>query len=281
VSALQAAILGLVQGLTEFLPISSSGHLVVAERALGLPTEGGVLFEVVLHAGSLLAVLAVYGADLLRITAPTLRALPLLLRGRFRAAIAEPDARLGLFLVLGTIPTGILGVTLKDLFESLFGSLLAVGCAFLLTGTLLFVAGRLAGRRGAAGREQGALRASDALLVGLAQGVAITPGISRSGTTIAAALLLGLDRSLAARFSFLLSVPAILGALVLHLRHGIGTVSGEAGVFAAGFVAAAVSGYLALRLLLRLVDRGRFSLFAFYLWPLGLSVVAWALATAR
>ncbi len=276
--AWQAALLGLVQGVTEFLPVSSSGHLVVAEQALGLKTGGDVFFEVVLHTGTLLAVIAVYAKDLWRITGPTLRALSLLARGRPREATASPDARLGLFLILGTIPTGIIGVTLKDLFESLFANLLAVGVAFLLTGTLLFLSTRIAARRSAPPRETGAMRWSDAVLIGTAQGIAITPGISRSGSTIAAALLLGLDRSLAARYSFLLSVPAILGALVLHLRHGLDPLSAaDAGAFVTGFVAAALSGILALRVLLRLVDRGRFSVFAYYLWPLGLTVLVWAL----
>ncbi|MDF1561616.1 MAG: undecaprenyl-diphosphate phosphatase [Deltaproteobacteria bacterium] len=276
---LDAVILGVVQGITEFLPISSSGHLVVGQHALGLKSEGGgVLFEVVVHAGSLLAVLAVYANDLWRILLASLRALPAFFQGRFAESIADPEARLGAFIVLGTIPTGLMGVALKDLFESLFGSLSAVGAAFLLTGLLLWISGRISARQQGEARGPESLRVRDALIVGVAQGIAITPGISRSGTTIATAMILGIDRSLAARFSFLLSIPAILGALVLHLKDGVGALEAGAGVFLAGFLAAAISGYLALRLLLVLVDRGRFGVFAYYLWPLGLAVLGWALA---
>jgi len=305
----QAAILGLVQGLTEFLPVSSSGHLVVAERILGLQSEGGgVFFEVVLHAGSLAAVLAIFGKDLLRILSASFKGLGLLLRGRVAQSVAETDARLGIFILVATLPTALIGLGFKDLFESLFSNLIAVGGAFLITGLLLFLSGRRNAKLrlkaedegappasattsekssswseaedGLAARAASSMRWTDALVIGLLQGVAITPGISRSGTTIAAALFLGLDRKLAARFSFLLSVPAILGALILHLRHGFGESPLGLDLLAFGFLCAAVSGYLALRVLLKIVDRGRFGSFAYYLWPLGAAVLAYALITS-
>lgn len=286
----EALVLGVVQGLTEFLPVSSSGHLVVASHLFGLTgaENPGLLFDVTVHVGTLAAVFVAYGKDLWQVIRASVCAVPHLVRGRFKEAFASPYARLGAMIVLGTIPTGLMGILLKDTFESLFDSPRAVGFAFLVTGTFLWFAGRRLALRGhpgpgamAAGgeatrpvRTTGGMRVWDALTVGIAQGLAITPGISRSGSTIAAGLFLGLERELAARFSFLLAVPAILGAVVLELRHGLPAATLSPTPFLVGFAAAGVSGYLALRFLLRLLVGGRLGAFAWYLWPLGLAVLA-------
>ncbi|RMG16154.1 MAG: undecaprenyl-diphosphate phosphatase [Deltaproteobacteria bacterium] len=271
-SPIDAVVLGVVQGLTEFLPVSSSGHLVVFEALLGAQ-QSGVAFEVVVHGGTLLAVLLVYGRDIGRILRDTARALPMLLRGDGRGAYALEDFRLGLLLLVGTVPTAAIGLLLEDTFKALFSSLSAVGVAFLVTGALLHLADRVTRRAEARIRP---LSPGRALAIGVAQGAAITPGISRSGSTIATALLLGIDRVRAAQYSFLLSVPAILGAMILELRHGLPPVAGGLLPYALGFVAAALSGFGALRVLLRLVRLGRLGVFAWYLWPLGLGVLAWA-----
>lgn len=267
---LPALLLGLVQGLTEFLPVSSSGHLVVGSHLLRF-TAPSLLFDVVLHVGTLLPVLWLYRVDLwgmLRglggVAAPA------------RAWREDRGFRLGACVVIGTLPTALMGALLEDLFERLFSSPVVVGVTFLVTGAILMTS-RLA-RQPAATDEPAdshlGLTPLRALLVGVAQGLAITPGISRSGTTITCGLLLGIERTMAARLSFLLSIPAILGAVVLQLRK-LEPAGGSAllWIYAAGALAAALSGYLALRWLVRLVRRGSFHRFAYYLWPLGLAVL--------
>jgi len=248
-TVLSAAILGVVQGLTEFLPVSSSGHLVLAGALLGVP-EGSLSFDIMVHLGTLTAVLAVYRADIARLIAGI-------------AARRRPDLVLAGLLVLGSIPAGIAGFLLADGVESLFDSPAVVSAMLLVTGTVLFSTRFFrAGDR----REP---RAAGSLAVGLSQAVAILPGVSRSGMTISAGLLAGLGRESAARFSFLLSIPAILGAALLDLTGGDGIGTLDPGVAATGFALSAVTGYFALRLLIRFLAAGRFHLFAWYCWALG------------
>ena len=254
--ALSAALLGVIQGLTEFLPVSSSGHLVLFQS--WLPVAGDPLaFDLALHLGTLLPVLWVYRTDLWGVVTDTTKG-----TGPF---LERPGVRLMLLLVAATVPTAIIGLSFEDLFEQLFHTPSAVGVAFAVTGGVLWLTRKI---------DQGSTEAhgltwGHAALVGLAQGMAITPGISRSGSTIAAGLFLGMDREAAARFSFLLSIPAILGACVLKFDDLV--LTGDSmGPIAIGVTASAVSGYVALRLLIRLVRSGDFSKFAYYLWPLAI-----------
>lgn len=256
----QAALLGVVQGLTEFLPISSSGHLVLGQRLLGL-TEPALMFDVAVHVGTLAAVVLVFSGDLWQIV-----------RGLvFSDAQARQGRRLLWLVVVGSIPTAIIGLLFKDQFESMFSSVAAVGAALLITGCLL-MASRLAPPTGRAINRVGAGRA---LAIGVIQGLAITPGISRSGSTISLALLLGVERSLAARLSFVLSIPAILGALLLQALHLRDAALQPLTPMLVGGAAAAISGWVALKLLLRLVQGGKLYWFAYYCWPLGLAALAW------
>ena len=272
-NVIKAIVLGLVQGLTEFLPVSSSGHLVLGQHLFGL-TEPEILFDVILHLGTLVAVVIIFRRELAGLTVELLRS-PRFLKSRRDAAAAwreRPHFRMLVLVVVGSIPTGLMGVLFKDVFKSLFASTLAVGLALLVTGTVLFLTSRARPQR----RNIMKFKVPDALTIGIAQGLAITPGVSRSGFTISAGLLLGLERELAARYSFILSIPAILGALVLELKDA------GSGVFslpelAAGFAAALVSGVLALILLLRLVKGGRLHYFAPYCWLLGLVTIALSL----
>jgi undecaprenyl-diphosphatase len=271
--ALKAVILGIVQGLTEFLPISSSGHLVLLQNLFGL-TEPELLFDVVLHCGTLLAIVIVFRQEVLSLVYEFFR-LPKSLWGHGTAGRSwryRPHFRMLVLIIVGSVPTAIIGLGFKDVFESLFGSTLAVGIALLVTGLVLFCTRWV----GARGRGIDGFRARDALVVGLAQGLAITPGISRSGFTISAGLFLGLDRELAARYSFLMSIPAILGALVLELREA------RAGAFGAidlglGFFAALVAGVFALIVLMKLVEQGRLHWFAGYCWLVGSIVIVLSL----
>lgn len=245
-SFFEAIILGLIQGLTEFLPISSSGHLVILSNVLGV-NEQGILFEVFVHFGTLLAVFVVFKDDIIKL-------------------IKNPFQKLTILLIIGTIPTAIIGLTLEDTFERLFNSLFTVGFTLLITGTLLWLAESFTGGK----KDLSKLTGINAFIIGIAQGAAITPGISRSGSTIAAALLLGLDRSSAARYSFLLSIPAILGATVLKTKDlivGIGEV--RLLPLMAGTVMAALSGYFAIKFLLKILEQGKLKYFSVYCWLLG------------
>lgn len=247
----QAVILGILQGLTEFLPISSSGHLVIAQHFLHI-NDGGLFFEILLHFSTLTAVVAVYWKDLLEI-------------------LKHPFQKYTYLLVLGTIPTGLIGLTFKDSFEKLFSSVTTVGYMLLITGFILLAAEYVS--RLFFGFPN--LKYWQAFIVGTAQGLAITPGISRSGTTIATGLLLGLDRKEAARFSFLLSIPAILGASVLEAKD-LALSQMDPGLilpYIVGVLTAAISGYLAIRLLLGILTKGKLYYFSIYCWLLGAAVV--------
>lgn len=252
----QAVVLGIVQGLTEFLPVSSSGHLAVVAHLLGIAPDLGS--SILLHAGTLVAVIVFYAGDLWA-----------MLQSLFGAG-QEPKKwrRLFWLLVIASVPTAIIGVLLASRVEKAFGSLRAVGVSFILTGVVLWLAGhRPPGRIGA-----NRARPGQAILVGIGQGVAVFPGVSRSGLTVATGLLLGFEREFAARFAFLLSVPAIGGAFALDMLHGLGT----SGAMAwhrpdwLGFAVAAVAGYVSIRFLLRLIEKGKLAVFSYYCWLAGL-----------
>jgi undecaprenyl-diphosphatase len=258
---LAAAFLGAVQGLTEFLPVSSSGHLVLFQEFL--PISGDeVLFDLVLHLGTLIPVLAFYRQDLALILRD-LRPGPGLWQ--------RPGAQLAAAVVVATAPTAAIGLAFKDVFEALFANPAALVFSFALTGLLLH-------STTVARPPHRTLSLPLALILGIAQGIAITPGISRSGTTIAVALLLGLEREQAARFSFLMSLPAILGAVLLKLRDVEGYPSSW-GPLLLGALVAVVVGALALQLLVRLVLRGQFAAFRWYVW--GMALVAAGVAWIR
>jgi undecaprenyl-diphosphatase len=247
-----AILLGVVQGLTEFLPVSSSGHLVVFQRWLAVHGDD-VLFDLVLHLGTLVPALWFYRADVLAVLRDTLAGV-----GPW---LARPGVRLAAYVAVASVPTAAIGLAFEDTFEALFANPGAVGVAFALTGIWLALT---------RGREEGRHDLSDlpwtsALLVGLAQGIAITPGISRSGATIGAALLLGLRRDVAVKLSFLMSVPAILGAVVLRIDdaqlEGVEPLHLLAGAVTAGGV-----GWFALRALVWIVTTGRVAWFSGYLF---------------
>ncbi len=252
----QGILLGVVQGLTEFLPISSSGHLVVAEAAIGLQTPG-VVVEVVLHVATLMAVVIVYWKTLRKLAAGVI-------------AGDRTAWRYVLLLALATVPAGFVGVTLQDWFESTFDSLMLVGVNFLITGTVLW------STRGRAGHGERPT-AQGALGIGVAQALAILPGISRSGTTVAAGMWLGVDAVRAAEFSFLLAIPAIAGAALLQIPDLPGDMmSIVAFPLVAGFVAALVSGVLAIRVLIALLRARAFHRFAPYCWTIGIITLLFA-----
>lgn len=265
---LEALVLGIVQGATEYLPVSSSGHLVIAQHLFGLE-EPALFFDIVVHLGTLVAVVWYYRKDIAELVRETLAGLRHVASGHtWKDALKEfPGLRFALLIAVGTVPTAVIGITFEDSFERLFGSVRLVGLMLILTGIVLLLT-RLT-RNG--GRDAAGMTWVDALIIGVVQGLAITPGISRSGITIATALMLGIERETAARFSFLLSIPSILGALMLRfgeVNDGVGTTA-----LVVGCSAAALTGYFCLALLVRVVKEGRLSWFAPYCFGLGLLVL--------
>jgi undecaprenyl-diphosphatase len=269
----QAIVMGIVQGLTEFIPVSSSAHLVLVPWALDWPNNT-LAFDTMLHWGTLLAVMTYFWSDWVAMAKGFFRSLTT--SGPWNAASGgrfhDADSRLAWWVILGTIPAALIGFAFDDFFESLFNNVTAVGFFLLVTALILFLAERYA--RGE--RPLVSLRLPDALIIGLAQAAAIAPGISRSGATIATGMARGLSREAAARYSFLLSAPAIFGAGVLQLaklaQEGIGAE--QVAVMAAGFVAAAITGYLCIKYLLAYLRRGSLYVFSAYCAVLGALVLA-------
>jgi undecaprenyl-diphosphatase len=271
-SVLEALILGVVQGLTEFLPVSSSGHLVLVPEFFNLPAPT-VAFDVFVHAATLVAVLCYFIRDVgklvLSVVAPR----------RLDRQDLKYWRRLLLWLVIGSIPAGVAGFIFSDFFESLFSSTLAVGVFLVVTSLLLSGADFALGRVTQEPVQLDKMRPTDALIVGCFQALAIAPGLSRSGSTIAAGVFLGFDRPSAARFSFLLSIPAILGAFLFKLKDIGGAMAGTSGAaYAVGAIAAAISGFAAVYFLMRYVKQHRLRVFAVYTFLLGVLVIVLSLA---
>lgn len=261
--------LGVVQGLTEFLPVSSSGHLVIFQHLFGM-REPELLLDICLHVGTLFAVVVVFFPEIRNILGTVIR-FPVLLReaGGLRVLYEQnEEVRITAFIIAGSVPTAFLGVLFSKYADLIFGSLRIVGSVLILTGTFLWLTRFTSPRR-----SLKAMTVWDALIVGLVQGLAIIPGISRSGATIATALFLGIDRKVAGRYSFLLAIPAILGALVLGLDTSVVNTSVAPAMIAMGTLTAGIVGYLALVVLLRIVDRGRLYYFAPYCVVVGCSTI--------
>ena len=255
---LQAMSLGLLQGLTEFLPVSSSGHLAIAQHLIRGFEQPGILFDVILHLGTLLAVVLYFSADIkCLISAPW-----------SKSEHAAKYRRLLYLLMFGSIPTAIIGLAFKDLFADMFENMLLVGSMLLITGALLFAAQRWRyGKRSLSG-----ITFTDAFLTGLAQAFAIAPGISRSGATISTLLFRGIDGESAARFSFLLSLPAVGGAALLSLGDLNALPVEQIPIYLSGGAVAFFSGLGAIHLLLRIIAQQRLSVFALYCWAVATSV---------
>ncbi len=262
---LQALLLGALQGLTEFLPVSSSGHLVLLQHAFGLH-EPELLFDILVHVATLIAVFAFDRRDVWELVqaCPGLSVILYPTRSNPKHHLAT-TRRLAMLLLIANIPTALIGLTFATGLEQLFATPWAVGGALLITGCLLWSLKYVTESR----HDIHDIHVGHALLLGVIQGLAIIPGISRSGSTIAVALWCGLGREAAARFSFLMAIPAILGAMLLKSR-ALGALSGDQmNLVLGGMFTALVVGYIALRFLLRLLMRGNFWRFAIYCWVAG------------
>ena len=271
---LSSVILGIVQGVSEFLPISSSGHLSLMQNLMGMKAvaQQDVLFEVLLHLGTLIAVFIVYWRDIVDMVKDFFAFLVGMFKGRGAGAPAKTTAnsRMALMIIIATLPLVVI-VPIKDHVESLYGSTMFIGLALLATGCMLFYSDKL---------KQGKKTARnatmvDALIVGCSQAVAVVPGLSRSGTTISVGMMRGFDRKFAVRFSFLMSIPAILGANILQIGDAVklGIEPKMISVYLVGMAVAAVFGFASIKLINMLAERGKFGKFAYYCWAVGLIAI--------
>ncbi|MDO5422853.1 MAG: undecaprenyl-diphosphate phosphatase [Eubacteriales bacterium] len=284
-SILQAIFLGIVQGVTEFLPVSSSGHLVILQNIFGMETDGGMLFDVMLHVGTLVAVCAVYRKDLWKmireailICADIAANVKIFFKNRrdqealrYRRIIHNNYRKFVLLIIVSTIPTGIIGYVGRDLVEIAGKTLLVPGVCLLLTGILLIVA-QLSEDGHKIPRDVSYV---NAFFIGIAQGLSTLPGLSRSGTTITACLLSGFERKFALKYSFIMSIPAILGAAVLELKDiGNETISaGMVGNCIVGAIVAGAVGFVCMKTMLVVVRKKSFKGFATYCIAVGIVAI--------
>jgi undecaprenyl-diphosphatase len=259
VSLLEAILLGLIQGLTEFLPVSSSGHLVVFQNLLGL-REPGVTLEVLLHFGTLLSVLYIFRKDFVAL---------------FGFIKDKEQRHLLLMLAIGVAVTGIIGLTVRDFVETAFKSTLLVGFMLIVTGGLLLLLTYIQ----VGTKNINEMKYSDALLIGFMQALAIIPGISRSGSTIVSALWRGLNRESAIRYSFMMAVPVIMGATIIETKNLFVTGIDTSMLmnYVLGGLTAFISGIIAIKTFIKLLARNKFHYFAYYCWALGLMIIIYFL----
>ena len=250
---LQAILLGVVQGITEFLPVSSSGHLQIAKELLGVELENNITFDVTLHAATVLSTIVVLWQELWR-----------LVKGCFSRRFTEEQAYV-LKVILSMIPAGVVGVLFADQIEAFFSSLWFVGLMLLLTAALLSFAYY------AKPRQKSEISYRDAFIIGIAQAAATMPGLSRSGSTIATGLLLGNEKSSVAHFSFIMVIPVILGKMLLDILSGeMAAMAVPTETLVSGFLAAFISGALACKFMIEIVKRGKLIWFALYCAIVGL-----------
>jgi undecaprenyl-diphosphatase len=271
---LQGIIIGIVQGLTEFLPVSSSAHLVFIQKILGV--QSSLAFDTFLHLGTLIAVMWFFRYDIYKMLKSWWLSIGDILQGRFREGFYEdPYKRLAWYVILATIPVGIVGVLFEDSVDALFSGALYVPAFFLfVTGTILYLSQRMPSGE----VNYDTITKKEALFMGLGQACAIMPGLSRSGTTIAAGLTIGLNKEFAAKFSFILSIPAILGAFLLQVKDiGSAMDANFLPVFL-GFIASIVAGYMAIKWMLDLIQNKSLDIFAYYCWLMGLLVFMGSIA---
>ena len=286
---IQSIIMGLIQGIAEFLPISSSGHLAIGKNILGLNTEVDMLFDVMLHIGTLVAVFIAFWDDIKELIIEGFSMLRDLFvnlgiaisrfsskeKKEYRKILQTPYRRFVLMVIISTIPTGIIGILLDDIIEQASKTVLVPGICLLITGVLLLIADN---------SKSGKITAKDitakkAGIVGIAQGFATLPGISRSGTTITACLLCGFEKTFAVKYSFIMSIPAIMGAAVLELfKFDDKLISGELVVnYVVGTVVAGIVGYICIKTMLKVVKDKKFVGFAIYCFLIGLISIAYVI----
>ena len=273
-SYIEAIILGLVQGLAEFLPISSSGHLALLQHFFHVEPDRVLMFTVMLHIGTLASVFIMYWSDIWALIKEFFITIADLVTGKGLRLAERPMRKLGLMIIWATVPTALMGLLFNDFFEGLNSKLWAIGIGWLFTGFLLFFSERI----GRAVNDIEKMNFRNGFFIGVLQGIAICPGVSRSGSTMVGGLLTGLKRDFAVRFAFLISIPSILGAAVLELPDAIeATSEGMAvGPMAVGVLVAAVSGIVAIKAMIRVVVDQKLKWFAYYVWVLGAAIILYS-----
>ena len=278
----KALVMGLIQGLTEFLPISSSGHLALLKYAFKLDTDAGILFDVLLHLSTIIAICIVFFKDVARIVteffgivADVFYNITVFFTGLgsakasdYRPIITSSYRKFTVMLIISTIPTGILGMLLQSVVQYCGGNLLVTGICFAGTGIIVFIADLMEGGT----KKPKTATLPDAFCVGVAQGISTLPGLSRSGATIAAGMLCGFDRKFAVKYSYIMSIPAVLGALVVELFNIPNTTmtAADFGCYVLGMIIAGVVGFFALNIVMRLVKSRYFKYFSFYCFFAGI-----------
>jgi len=255
VNLISALFLGIVQGLTEWLPVSSSGHLVIVQQIMKMNVP--LLFDVMLHFGTLLAVIVFFWKDILKI-----------LKSLFTLDFKSKEGKLIIFIIVGTVPVALAGFIFHDIIESFFSNLLAVGISLIITGIILLLTKKSQGKK--------ELTLFDSILIGIAQAFALIPGISRSGATISTGLFRKIDKKTVFKFSFLLSIPAIIGANLLELIKEPIVETDILPLFIC-VITSALIGYLSLKILYSMLKKGKFYYFSFYCFILGLLVLIYSL----
>lgn len=271
----EAVILGLVQGLAEFLPISSSGHLALLQQWFNINEDKVLLFAVLLHVGTLISVFIVYWRDIWELIVELCLTVKDLCTGKGLRLEERPVRKLGIMIIVATIPTAIIGLLFNDLFDRLYTSVLPIGIGLIITGFLLV----FAERTGSSNRGIEKMNFRNALFIGTVQGIAICPGISRSGSTLFGSLICNLDRKFAVKFVFLISIPSILGSAILETPDAIaaGVEISQIGPIIVGMAVAAVSGLIAIKTMIKIVSDKKLSYFSYYVWALGAAVVIYSI----
>ena len=265
---IEAIILGLVQGLSEFLPISSSGHLALLENLFEIKEDSVIFFAVLLHIGTLVSIFIVYHEDIYALIKELFLLFKDIFTGKGLKIEERPIRKLGIMIIVSSIPTAIMGLLFSDYIDRIFGSLTVISICWIITGFILLFSEKLNNNK----KEIEGMKYRNAIFVGICQGLAIMPGISRSGSTIVGSLVTGLKREFAVEFAFLISIPAILGSAILEFPKAIkaGIEPSTIGPMIVGFLVAAISGYFAITTMIRKVSKHRMRYFSYYVWILGL-----------
>lgn len=271
----EAIILGLAQGLSEFLPISSSGHLALLQYFFGIEGESVLAFAVLLHLGTLISVFIVYRKDIWALLVELCMVFKDVFTGKGLRINANPTRRLGFMIIVATIPTGLIGILFNDLFESMYSSLISIGTGLLFTGTILWLAERLGSGRNSV--EE--MKFGHAFFVGVMQGIAICPGVSRSGSTLVGGLFSGLNREFGVKFAFLISIPSILGSVILEAPAAFEQGADMSLVLPilTGVIVSAVSGLIAIKAMIRFVTGKKLWYFSVYTWIVGAAVILYSI----
>lgn len=275
---IKAILMGIVQGLTEFLPVSSSGHLLLFSRLLGQDVSASSFFEVLLHIGTLFAVFIVFWKDVRKIVFECVYLIRdgLKALGKREKLEMYPERKLALFVIASSIPTAVIGLLVEIFLEDIWlSSLVAVGFCLMITGMILFYISRMPQGK----KKLGKTTFRDVFLIGIVQGISTLPGISRSGSTVAAGIFMGLNKEFAFRLSFLISIPAILGAALLKIFSVTAEDAANMGFYAVGMIVAAVVGYYCIRFIRGLIQKNKFYLFGYYCMAVGILSVLLGLFT--